>query len=213
MSDFDADEKILIDAFAGYLKRRRTDAGISQEALAEKAGITRSFIAKLENRTTRVSVSYLDKIANALGCTPPEFLYGVYKQKALIERSTAPAPLPSDPEIDALRSLLEDMAKEEKVISYQDLSSQYGLPAKWTMKHRLASMVTQITEQDIADNRPLLCSVIVKSKKPLEKSVPGKGYFKLLCKYRDIPIPTKLGEKQVVHQKELDRLRAAIKAK
>ncbi|WP_246160190.1 helix-turn-helix domain-containing protein [Aureimonas fodinaquatilis] len=49
------------------LRRLRRDAGLSQTALAEAAGVSRRMIVNLEGGDTNVSLSSLDKLASALG--------------------------------------------------------------------------------------------------------------------------------------------------
>ena len=44
----------------------RTDRGLSQEALAEKADLNRSFVGLLERGKTNITVKNLEQIANAL---------------------------------------------------------------------------------------------------------------------------------------------------
>jgi len=44
----------------------RTDRGLSQEALAEIAGLNRSFVGLLERGKTNITIKNLEQIANAL---------------------------------------------------------------------------------------------------------------------------------------------------
>ena len=43
-----------------------TDRGLSQEALAEKADLNRSFVGLLERGKTNITIKNLEQIANAL---------------------------------------------------------------------------------------------------------------------------------------------------
>lgn len=53
------------------LAELRNAQGLSIDQLAEKAGVNRSTIIRLEQqRTTRVDFEVLDKLATALGCDP-----------------------------------------------------------------------------------------------------------------------------------------------
>lgn len=55
-------------AFVGEnLRRLRREAGLSQAALAESSGISRRMIVNLEGGETNISLSSLDRIAEALG--------------------------------------------------------------------------------------------------------------------------------------------------
>jgi len=49
------------------LKRCRTDQGLSQQALAEKIGVSREYIARLETGKHDPPLSTLEKLAKALG--------------------------------------------------------------------------------------------------------------------------------------------------
>ncbi|MBV8531494.1 MAG: helix-turn-helix domain-containing protein, partial [Candidatus Eremiobacteraeota bacterium] len=58
----------MSDDFAGLLRRYRRDAGLSQEALAERAGLSKDAISALERGTRRAP--YRDTVgllASALG--------------------------------------------------------------------------------------------------------------------------------------------------
>lgn len=49
------------------IARLRQAAGLSQERLAHKAGLDRSYVGKIEQGAKRASLETLDKIAAALG--------------------------------------------------------------------------------------------------------------------------------------------------
>lgn len=49
------------------IKRARTEAGLSQKALAEKMGVSQQTIAKYENGERNPKIGTLDRIAKALG--------------------------------------------------------------------------------------------------------------------------------------------------
>jgi transcriptional regulator with XRE-family HTH domain len=54
-------------SFGGRLRRVRTEAGLSQTAVASRAGLDRSFYAEIESGKHSVSVDRLYDIAEALG--------------------------------------------------------------------------------------------------------------------------------------------------
>lgn len=64
--------------FAENLKRAREDAGLTQEALSRIAGITSSFLSKIETTQNNVSLDKMIALADAVGkplsqlLTPPE---------------------------------------------------------------------------------------------------------------------------------------------
>ena len=55
---------------ARNLKELRTARGLSQEALADKAGIDRTYVSALERRKYSLSIDRLDRIASSLGVEP-----------------------------------------------------------------------------------------------------------------------------------------------
>lgn len=58
--------RALVTAFAMAVKARRNQLQISQEELAHRANINRSYIAKLELAQNQPSLSVLDRIAQGL---------------------------------------------------------------------------------------------------------------------------------------------------
>lgn len=56
------------------IRRRRVLAGVSQERLAERCGITFQQVQKYEKGTNRVSASRLLQIAGHLGCSAADLL-------------------------------------------------------------------------------------------------------------------------------------------
>lgn len=71
--------------FHKILRNRRKSLGISQEYLAKKAKIERTYMSKLESDKSNPSYSHIKKICNALGLTLAQFFGG--KE----ETETAPA--------------------------------------------------------------------------------------------------------------------------
>ena len=53
--------------YGEILKERRKELNLTQEGLAEKSGLKRSYIAKIERGATDMQISSLFRIANALG--------------------------------------------------------------------------------------------------------------------------------------------------
>jgi len=65
---------------AENLKRRRRAVGISQEELAHRAGLDRTYISALERCVYAASVDKLELLANALGLSPADLLCEHYDQ-------------------------------------------------------------------------------------------------------------------------------------
>ncbi len=60
--------------FGKKVRALRTFKSLSQEKLAEKAGLHPTFISMIERGTTNLSVDNMDKVAKALGCKVKDLL-------------------------------------------------------------------------------------------------------------------------------------------
>lgn len=72
-------------AVAAEVKARRGQIGISQEELAFRAGVHRTFIAKLEIASTQPSLSITFQLAEALAVSPEDLVKAV---RLRVARST-----------------------------------------------------------------------------------------------------------------------------
>ena len=61
----------------GAVRARRKTLGVTQEALADRVGLTFQQVQKYERGFNRVSASKLYAIAGALGCEPGDFFAGL----------------------------------------------------------------------------------------------------------------------------------------
>ncbi|PJJ18903.1 helix-turn-helix protein [Janthinobacterium sp. 67] len=61
------DIKSLRMRFAKNMKRERVDQGLSQEKLAELAGLHRTYVSQVERGVTSISLDNVEKLAAALG--------------------------------------------------------------------------------------------------------------------------------------------------
>ena len=59
------------------IRLRREALGLSQESLAQKAGLHRTYIGSVERGERNVGLDNIIAIARALGCQPSELLRGV----------------------------------------------------------------------------------------------------------------------------------------
>lgn len=64
----------LRQIFASNLRRIRTDRALSQEALADLAGIDRTYVSALERQVYSASLDTIEKLATVLGVKPTELL-------------------------------------------------------------------------------------------------------------------------------------------
>lgn len=60
--------------FGDKLRELRKQKGLSQEDLALKSGLHRTYISDIERGSRNLSLKNIDKIAKALGLTPKSFL-------------------------------------------------------------------------------------------------------------------------------------------
>ena len=63
----------LREVFAKNVRLIRTNAGVSQERLAEEAGLDRTFVSSLERGVRNISIDNMELLANALN-TPAHHL-------------------------------------------------------------------------------------------------------------------------------------------
>lgn len=67
-------ERKTINAFPANLERLRRERDISQERLAELAGVTRAAIWQYENGYAFPRIGVLENMARVFGCTVPELI-------------------------------------------------------------------------------------------------------------------------------------------
>lgn len=70
----------LRDRFAANLRRLRHAKALSQEELADEAGINRSYLSKVETSATYAGLEVIGRLANALGVDAVEFFRPVPKR-------------------------------------------------------------------------------------------------------------------------------------
>lgn len=70
----DKDNQEFLIAFGKSLRKYREKAGLSQESLASRARLHRTYIGSVERGERNISLTNIRKISSALGCTPHELL-------------------------------------------------------------------------------------------------------------------------------------------
>lgn len=60
----------LVAVFAANVRRRRLELGLSQEALAERAGVHRTYVGMLERSEKNCTIYNIERIALALNVDP-----------------------------------------------------------------------------------------------------------------------------------------------
>jgi transcriptional regulator with XRE-family HTH domain len=63
----------LREIVARNLRRLRRSKGLSQEGLADRAGINRNYVGMLEREENSATVDMLEKLADVLNVDPIEF--------------------------------------------------------------------------------------------------------------------------------------------
>jgi transcriptional regulator with XRE-family HTH domain len=64
----------LVEIFALNIRRLRNELGISQEELAERAGVHRTYVGMLERVEKNVTIYNIERIAEALEVEPAVLL-------------------------------------------------------------------------------------------------------------------------------------------
>lgn len=67
-------DEALLEAFAAELRARRTNLKLSQEELAHRASVNRTYIAKLELAQNQPTLSVMHRLASALNHELPDLL-------------------------------------------------------------------------------------------------------------------------------------------
>ena len=75
------------------IREVRATLGITQDELAEKAGISKGFLSDVENNNRNISSEYLLRIANALGASIDYLLRGETKELSRAESVVIPPEL------------------------------------------------------------------------------------------------------------------------
>lgn len=57
----------ILEKFGGRVREERLRRGLSQEGLAEKAGVHRTYIGMIERAEKNITLTNIEKIAKALG--------------------------------------------------------------------------------------------------------------------------------------------------
>jgi len=69
-----ANETQLVSLFAANVRRLRKERGLSQEELAEAAGVHRTYVGMIERGEKNVTIYNIQRIAIALGVRPGSLL-------------------------------------------------------------------------------------------------------------------------------------------
>ena len=83
----------ISEAFGRAIRVRRAELGISQEALAHRAHMARSFVSGLERGEHQPSVTSVWRLAKALECKPS----ALWEIAERLFSQQAPCPAESDP--------------------------------------------------------------------------------------------------------------------
>ncbi|TKD25122.1 helix-turn-helix transcriptional regulator [Rhodobacter capsulatus] len=68
----------ILAAFGSRVRQLRKERSLSQEALADEAGLDRSYIGQVERGEKNVSLSNICRISNALNVPPQSLLETIY---------------------------------------------------------------------------------------------------------------------------------------
>lgn len=78
-------EPDLRKRLAANLRTLRGAQGLSQEALADAAGIHRTFVSQVERELKNVSLDSIRKLSNALGVDPVELFHPLISDMSIMQ--------------------------------------------------------------------------------------------------------------------------------
>jgi len=135
------------------IRQRRTARGLSQQALADSAGLTQNAVFRIEAGESNPQISTLQQIAGGLGCTVRELMCGVpetasrlsgrlNRARAVIESGDEYAIRLLDHGIEAAEMLLLRSERkrsialpdDRKVVFKGDRQEDLSLPSLWKMR-------------------------------------------------------------------------------
>lgn len=101
--------------FGGLLKAHRIRMGMTQEALAERAGISTDMVSKIEGGSSGARFGVIEKLAAALGIDPAELFTselpsGQLKNDAMVSLTSRLAAL-SDSDLNWIRGIIDAVLK------------------------------------------------------------------------------------------------------
>jgi transcriptional regulator with XRE-family HTH domain len=67
----------ILEVFGRNVRRYRIDRGLSQEQLAEKAGLHRTYIGMIERAEKNITLCNVDKISTALSVSLSDLVYNM----------------------------------------------------------------------------------------------------------------------------------------
>ena len=69
----------ILTRFGQAVRKRRMEMNLSQEALAERADLHRTYVADIERGVRNVSLKNIEKLARALGLSVADLCSGIGK--------------------------------------------------------------------------------------------------------------------------------------
>jgi len=73
-------EKPIAATFGAVLREKRLEAGISQEQLADRAGLHRTYVSLIERGKRTASIEVVRRVAAALGVTMADLISATEKR-------------------------------------------------------------------------------------------------------------------------------------
>ena len=73
-------DKPIASTFGAVLREKRQEAGISQEQLADRAGLHRTYVSLIERGKRTASIEVVRRVASALGLTMVDLISATEKR-------------------------------------------------------------------------------------------------------------------------------------
>lgn len=80
-------ENSFFRAVGGRVAELRHSRGLTQQEVADRSGLRRGFVAKIESKAENLSLSTISRLALALEVMPSELLAGLPADPAILVRS------------------------------------------------------------------------------------------------------------------------------
>jgi len=144
-----------------FIRKLREEAGLTQEQLAEKAGITYQYLSGLENGRENFSIDILDALGKALECLLPQLVAGAFAEEMMAPIPTANAacfrrqvPLPPKLKLSHLEKSMNAAQRVLAVINSNLVSTGAKPLYDYIQGNNFSGLVSNILCDALNDHSP-----------------------------------------------------------